>query len=75
MNAKQYTNIIMQVLQGLKSECEKVEDCYKYTCDLSKPDGTCLLRQCPCDYDLTAIENSVLKIIEKEMLEEELKNA
>lgn len=73
MNEKQYTQIVMKVLEGLKNECEKFE-CCRNTCNFyNKAEGSCFLKQCPCDYDMTAIENGVLKIIEKEMQDETIK--
>ena len=65
-----YVKIVMTVLQGLKNECDKYECCTN-KCDFYNHDyKKCLLKQCPCDYDLHEIEKRVRALIEDEMKKE-----
>lgn len=66
MTDKVYTMIIMEVLKGLKSECEKYECCSGCKFE-NKNIGMCYFRSCPCDYDLQAIETAVSEMIHEEM--------
>lgn len=64
---KTYTKIVMNVLLGFKSECQKYE-CCTTKCDFYEQNtGSCLLKKCPCDYDMIEIEKAVSKIIDTEM--------
>lgn len=70
MNDKVYVMIIMEVLKALKCKCEEYECCL-ITCKLyNKNKGTCLFKECPCDYDMQAIETAVSELIHEEMKKE-----
>lgn len=63
---EQYIKFATTILLGLKIECEKFE-CCSTKCDFYiNATGGCLLKQCPCDYDMIEIKKAVSKIIEKE---------
>ena len=68
MNDKElYIKMITNVLEGLSVECKKFE-CCSTKCDFYIHEtGACLLKQCPCDYDMTGISEAVSKVLEKEM--------
>lgn len=65
-----YTQVVMAVIKGLKSECEKSRYCLN--CKLeNKNEGICCFRACPCDYDLQVIENAIKEILKSEMREKQ----
>lgn len=65
------TKIYAELFKALKAECKKYE-CCEVTCFFyEKEIGGCLLKHCPCDYDITRLEEAVFKAIEKEALEKE----
>ena len=66
INAYRYTEIIMSVLRGLKSECERHEGCGTDCALYNKAYGCCYLKN-PCDYELDVIEKGVHKIITNEL--------
>ncbi len=66
MKIEEFVGIVMSVLTGLKNECSKYECCTE-KCDFYVHDiGTCLLKECPCDYDLSKIKKTINTIVEKE---------
>ena len=66
INAYMYTEIVMNVLRGLKSECEKHEGCGNDCPLYNKAYGCCYLKN-PCDYELDNIEKGVYKILSDEL--------
>ena len=73
MNEKQYAHIVVQVLQGLKNECEKIEYCSESCNFYDKSISSCHLKKCPCDYYMPEIEKAVTELIRKEMQDEAIK--
>ena len=67
MELEQYTKIVMDVLLGLKNECQKFEYCTTKCGFYNKNEGICFLKACPCDYELAEIEKAVSQIIDTEM--------
>lgn len=65
-----YVKIVMTILQGLKSECSNFECCTTKCYFYNHDDGSCLIKRCPCDYDLHEIEKRVRALIEDEMKKE-----
>lgn len=62
-----YTQEVMEVIKGLKCECEKYDYC-PTTCKFrNKITGSCYLHVNPCYYDLQAIENAIREILKSEM--------
>ena len=67
MELEQYTKIVMTVLFGLKNECQRLEYCTTKCGFYNKNDGSCYLKACPCDYELSEIEKAVSNLIDIEM--------
>lgn len=67
MNADQATNIIMELIRGLKGECEKHNKCDE-RCKLYETSRSCcLLWHSPCTYDIPRIEEAIYNIIKEEI--------
>lgn len=67
MDADQATNIIMEIIRGLKGECKKHKHCNE-SCKLYDiNEGFCLLHHDPCDYDVPRIEESIYNMIKEEI--------
>ena len=66
-NPKIYINKVTEVILGLKNECSKYEYCNTKCAFYNRNDSSCLLKGCPCDYDMIKIEKAVSQIIDTEM--------
>lgn len=67
MNDKElYTKMVTTILEGLQCECKKHEGCSTKCVFYVSASAECLLRHCPCDYEMSDIQNAVSKLIEIE---------
>lgn len=74
MELEYYVKIVMNILLGLKNECKKYECCTTKCHFYEHNTGSCLLKECPCDYDISEIEKAISHIIDIEMKKEGAEN-
>lgn len=67
MNIDQATNIIMEVIKGLKEECNKHIKCDERCKLYDTSESCCLLKHIPCVYDIPRIEEAIYNIVKEEI--------
>lgn len=67
MNVYQAMEIYKTLFLALQDECKQREYCDVNCQFYDKEEATCLLKHCPCDYDISRIEEAIYKKIKEEI--------
>lgn len=67
MNAYQAMEIYKTLFLALQDECNQKEYCDTHCKFYDKEEAICLLKHCPCDYDISRIEEALYYMIKEEI--------